>query len=178
MNNWNSYGQTETRKVSLSRNVDFKIMNRMTMNVMASAGKIFLSFRFWSYYRNIERFEIISSLKFGKFLNFRIANHVEPELGNTDGTNKVFWSIWKVCRRMSTHSNAYANAKKCIFDSHFPGNWFEFGIIENDFWSSTIWAIYQIQVDSGRFKIHSLGSKILKFPEFNLNIDHIPRIFR
>ena len=135
MNNWNSYGQTETRKVSLSRNVDFKIMNRMTMNVMASAGKIFLSFRFWSYYRNIERFEIISSLKFGKFLNFRIANHVEPELGNMD------WVIWKVCRRMSTYSNAYAKVKNWIFDVYFPGNLFGFCIILNDFLISTIWAL-------------------------------------
>ena len=113
MHNCNSEGQTETRKVSLSRNVDFKIMDRMTMNVMASAGKIFLSFRFWSYYRNIERFGIISSLKFGKFLNFRIANHVEPELGNMD------WVIWKVCRRMSTYSNAYAKVKNWIFDVYF-----------------------------------------------------------
>ena len=52
---------------------------------------------------------------------------------------------------MSTHSNAHANAKKCIFDSQFPGNWFEFGIIENDFWSSTIWAI-QIQDSFAGFK--------------------------
>jgi len=64
---------------------------------------------------------------------------------------RIFWSLWKVCRRMSTHSNAHANAKKCIFDSQFPGNWFEFGIIENDFWSSTIWAI-QIQDSFAGFK--------------------------
>ena len=33
----------------------------------------------------------------------------------------------------------------------FQGNWFEFGIIENDFWSSTIWAI-QIHVSFTEFK--------------------------
>ena len=45
---------------------------------------------------------------------------------------------------MSTYPNAHAKVKKCIFDSQLPGNWFEFGIIETDFKSSTIWAI-QIQ---------------------------------
>ena len=58
---------------------------------------------------------------------------------------------------MSTHSNAHANAEKCIFDSQFPGNWFEFGIIFG-----------ALQFELFRFKIHLLGSKILKFPEFNL----------
>ena len=52
---------------------------------------------------------------------------------------------------MSTQSNTHANAKKFIFDSQFPGNWFEFGIIENDFWSSTISAI-QIQDSFAGFK--------------------------
>ena len=28
------------------------------------------------------------------------------------------------------------------WDIHFPGNRFEFGIISNDFWSSTIWACH------------------------------------
>ena len=66
-------------KIQKFENVDFeKILKKfefwagskiekMTMNVMASAGKIFSSFRFWSHYRNIERFEIISPLKFGNF---------------------------------------------------------------------------------------------------------------
>ena len=53
---------------------------------------------------------------------------------------RIFWYMWKVCRVMSTYPNAYAKAKKLIFHVEFPGNWFEFGIILNDFWSSTIWA--------------------------------------
>ena len=53
--------------------------------------------------------------------------------------------MWKVCRILSPYPNAYAKVQKLIFDVHFPGNCFEFGIILNDFWSSTIWSI-QIQV--------------------------------
>ena len=34
---------------------------------------------------------------------------------------------------MSTHPNAHANAKKWNFNVQFPGNWLEFGFIENDF---------------------------------------------
>ena len=34
--------------------------------------------------------------------------------------------------------NAYAKVKKLIFHVEFQGNWFEFGIILNDFLSSTI----------------------------------------
>ena len=34
-----------------------------------------------------------------------------------------------------TYSNAYANAKKWNFNVQFPGNWFELGIIGNEFWS-------------------------------------------
>jgi len=64
---------------------------------------------------------------------------------------------------MSTYSNAHAKVKKCIFDFNFPGNWFEFGIIENVFGAQTS--------EVFRFKIHSMGSKVLKFPEFNLTID-------
>ena len=54
---------------------------------------------------------------------------------------RIFLSKWKICRKMSTYPNAHANAKKWIFDIQYPGNRFEFGIISNDFWSSTIWAI-------------------------------------
>ena len=52
---------------------------------------------------------------------------------------------------MSTYPNAQAKVKKCIFDSQLRGNWFEFGIIENDFWSSIIWA-FQIQDSFTGFK--------------------------
>ena len=50
-----------------------------------------------------------------------------------------------------TYSNAHAKVKNWIFDVYFPGNWFSFGIISNDFWSSTIWVI-QIQVSISEFK--------------------------
>ena len=46
---------------------------------------------------------------------------------------------------MPTYRNAHAKLKKWIYDIQYPGNRFEFDIISNDFWSSTIWAI-QIQV--------------------------------
>ena len=39
---------------------------------------------------------------------------------------------------------------------------FEFGTILNDFWS--------FQSELSRFQLHSLSSKILKFPEFNQNM--------
>ena len=39
---------------------------------------------------------------------------------------------------MSTYPNAYAKVEKYIFDSQLQGNWFEIGIIENEFWSSLI----------------------------------------
>ena len=52
---------------------------------------------------------------------------------------------------MSTHSNAHANAKKWIFDVQFPGHWFEFGIMGDDFWSRTVW-VFQIQVLFAWFK--------------------------
>ena len=52
---------------------------------------------------------------------------------------------------MSTYSNAHAKVKNGIFHFSFPGNWFELGIIGNDFSSFTIWAI-QIQVSFTAFK--------------------------
>ena len=45
--------------------------------------------------------------------------------------------IYRGCG-MPTYSNAHAKVKKWIFDAHFPGNWIEFGIKQNDFWGSTI----------------------------------------
>ena len=53
------------------------------------------------------------------------------------------------------------NKKKTDFRFYFPANGFEFDIIWNNFWSATIWA---------DFKFHTLSSKILKIPEFNLEI--------
>ena len=52
---------------------------------------------------------------------------------------------------MTTYLNAHAKVKKLISDVQFSGNQFELGIIENDFWSSTIWAI-QIQVSFPEFE--------------------------
>ena len=34
---------------------------------------------------------------------------------------------------MSAYPNAHAKVKRWIFDAYIPGNWFEFGIISNDF---------------------------------------------
>ena len=42
---------------------------------------------------------------------------------------------------MFTNQNAHAKVIKLVFEVQFPGNKFKFGIIGNDFWSSTIWAI-------------------------------------
>ena len=39
---------------------------------------------------------------------------------------------------MPTYLNAHAKIRKLIFEVQFPGNWFEFDIIGNDFSSSTI----------------------------------------
>ena len=64
---------------------------------------------------------------------------------------RIFWYMWKVCRMMSTYSNAHANIINWIFDVRFPENLFGFGIILNDFWSSKIWAI-QIKFAFAQFK--------------------------
>ena len=50
---------------------------------------------------------------------------------------RIFWSILKVCRVMSTYPNAHA--KKWIFNVEFPRNCHGFDIISNDFRSSSIW---------------------------------------
>ena len=52
---------------------------------------------------------------------------------------------------MSTYPNAHAKTKKSISDIQFPGNQFELGITENDFWNSIIRAI-QIQVSFPEFE--------------------------
>ena len=49
------------------------------------------------------------------------------------------------------YPNAHANVKKWVFGVQFPRNCFEFGILLNDFWSSTIWAI-QTQVSKTELK--------------------------
>ena len=54
--------------------------------------------------------------------------------------------------------NAHAKVKNGIFDFSFPGNWFQLGLIGNDFSSSTIWAI-QIQVPFAAFKNRKNTSK-------------------
>ena len=46
---------------------------------------------------------------------------------------RIFWSIQKNCRGLSTYSNAHANAKNCIFGVQFPGNRSEFSILSNGF---------------------------------------------
>ena len=63
----------------------------------------------------------------------------------------IFWSIRKVCPGMSTYAHAYAKVWKWIFHVWLPGNEFGFGIVSNDFWSSTIWAI-ELQASFAEFK--------------------------
>ena len=53
---------------------------------------------------------------------------------------------------MSTYPNAHANVLMWIFHFWFPGNWFGFGIILNDFERSTI------------FQVSFPGVKIAKNP--------------
>ena len=50
----------------------------------------------------------------------------------------VSYDVCEICRRMSTYSIAHAKVRKLIFDIRFPGNWFGFGIILNDFRSYII----------------------------------------
>ena len=61
---------------------------------------------------------------------------------------------------MPIHSNAHAKVQNWILNTQFQGNKFEFGIVWNDFEA--------LQSEIFRFKFHSLGSEILKIPEFNL----------
>ena len=91
---------------------------------------------------------------------------------------KVYTCMWKVCRGMSTYPNAHAEDKMLIFSIWFPRNWFNFGIILNDFWSSTIWAI-RIQLSCTEFKnpqnpgiqpIHGLIGHNLTDHEFSVTI--------
>ena len=64
----------------------------------------------------------------------------------------IFWytNIWKICPGRLTYANAHANVKKWIIHIWLPRYWFEFGIIWNDFWSSTTWAI-QLQASFTEF---------------------------
>ena len=57
---------------------------------------------------------------------------------------------------MPTYRNAHAKLKKWIYDIQYPGNRFEFDIISNDFWSSTIWA--------GQSRHELTGAKTQKNP--------------
>ena len=75
---------------------------------------------------------------------------------------------------MLTYSNANAKVKNWIFDVEFPENWFGFGIILNDFWSFTIWAI-QIQVSITELQnlknnliMNGLNSEILRIIELSI----------
>ena len=71
---------------------------------------------------------------------------------------------------MSTYLNAHANVKKWILDVQFPGNWFEFGIIGNDFGSSRIWAS-QNQFSFSRFKNPKIRGIQPTNEPFNMNSD-------
>ena len=83
----------------------------------------------------------------------------------------IFLFIQKVCRGMFTHSNAHAKVQNLIFGVQLPGNWFEFGIFGNDFWSSTIGAV-QIHVSIIEFENpKNLGIK----PTHNLRLECKPK---
>ena len=70
------------------------------------------------------------------------------------------WNLHRKALLIPNYSNAYANAIKWNFDVQFPGNWFEFGIIGNDFWS-----FYNLDFLDPSF---NRCLKIPKLPEFNL----------
>ena len=57
----------------------------------------------------------------------------------------------KRCGIYAAYSNAHAKVLNWIFDAQFPWNWFKFGIILKDFWSSATSAI-QINVSCTEFK--------------------------
>ena len=71
------------------------------------------------------------------------------------GQTSIIIAISWFCSMNSSHwknaTHAHAKIENWIFDAQFPGNWFEFGIILNNFWSSTIWAI-PINISSAEFK--------------------------
>ena len=69
-----------------------------------------------------------------------------------------------------TYPNAYAKVKNWNFESQLPGNWLEFDIIWNNFWSSTIVAI-QIWVSFGQFKN-------LEIPRISTNNNHKKAYFQ
>ena len=105
---------------------------------------------------------IISDFHWWSWQNYRLWNYhlkILRELSNIAELKK--WSVWEVCRGMSTYSNAHAKVQNLIFGVQFTGNWFGFGILGKDFWSSTISA-FQILL--------SFSSKILKTLEINLVI--------
>ena len=99
----------------------------------------------WSLFDFSSTHAISTHVKSNFCVVFNIELFSASSRGNVIGIKRcgiflrIFLSIWKVCRKMSTYPNAHANAKKGIFDIQYPGNQFEFGIILNDFWSSTIW---------------------------------------
>ena len=69
---------------------------------------------------------------------------------------------------MSTYTNTHAKVKNWIFEIQFPGNWFEFGIIGNDFWSSTIWAT-QIHFFFAEFKNPKIPGIQPNYYQFKMN---------
>ena len=64
---------------------------------------------------------------------------------------RIFWCMWKICRVMSTHSNAHAKVKILTFNVRFSENRFDLGIILIEFWTSIIWSI-QIHFSFADFK--------------------------
>ena len=66
--------------------------------------------------------------------------------------------MWEIAPRMSTYSKARAKVKKLICEVQFPGNWFEFDIIEDDFEA----------LQSELFRLNSQDTEIFLFSYFAL----------
>ena len=86
----------------------------------------------------------------------------DPNLMDIRNSIDDFTFIWLFLKRAYCPRGGHLLKRqrkysKWIFDVRLPGNLSGFGISSNDFWS--------------RFTFHSLSSKILKIPGFNLKID-------
>ena len=100
-----------------------------------------LGIRFWKFCPNFE----IPWLWLYAWV-FYSENHINP----TSPQNNISIKRWGIfCGSFDIHEKFVVSCPptpmptqklKFIFDIQFPGNRFELGITENDFWSSIIWA--------------------------------------
>ena len=88
--------------------------------------------------------------------------HNETGIKRCEIKFRIFWFIWKVCRRMSTYPNAHAKVKKSIFN-----------VSSQDIRSilvSFLMIFEALQSELFKIKFQLLSSEILQIPEFNLHI--------